>query len=105
MSRGIAPAGEMWSVVTESPSTTRQRASTTSASGAGSGWRSWKNDGSRTYVEAGSQAKSAPSGAGSACQRSSPSQIVAYSRSNSSGVTLASTAARTSPLEGQRSRR
>ena len=38
LSGRIAPAGEMWSVVTESPSLTRQRAPRTASTAAG--WRS-----------------------------------------------------------------
>ena len=45
---GIEPAGEMWSVVTESPSTARTRAPAMSRSGPGSGGRSVKNGGSWT---------------------------------------------------------
>ena len=43
----IDPAGEMWSVVTLSPSTARTRASMMSVSGAGSAVRSSKNGGLR----------------------------------------------------------
>ena len=50
----IAPAGEMWSVVTESPSRTRQRAPSTSATGSGSRGIPSKYGGSRTYVDASS---------------------------------------------------
>ena len=44
----IAPAGEMWSVVTESPSTASTRAPAMSSTGSGSGDRSVKNGGWRT---------------------------------------------------------
>ena len=42
----MSPAGEMWSVVTESPRTARTRAPTMSVSGAGSIVRPWKKGGS-----------------------------------------------------------
>src|SRR3954466_7455397 len=48
---GIVPAGEMWSVVTESPRTAKARAPTTSVTSAGSGDRPSKNGGKATYVE------------------------------------------------------
>ena len=54
LSTGMALAGEMPSVLTESPSMTSTRAASMSCSGAGSGVRSWKNGGSRMYVESGS---------------------------------------------------
>ena len=43
----IEPAGEMWSVVTLSPSETRQRAPSTSGSGSGSRGMPSKNGGRR----------------------------------------------------------
>jgi hypothetical protein len=43
----MLPAGEMWSVVTESPRIARQRAPRRSVCGAGVGCRSSKNDGLR----------------------------------------------------------
>ena len=55
LAAGIAPAGEMWSVVTESPTDTSTRALTTSAIAAGrSAEKFWKKGGSCTYVEFGS---------------------------------------------------
>ena len=51
----IEPAGEMWSVVTESPRTTRTRAASMSCTGAGSTPRPSKNGGLAMYVERGSQ--------------------------------------------------
>ena len=53
---GIEPAGEMWSVVTESPSQARTRAPEMSVTGAGSMLIPAKNGGLATYVDAGSQA-------------------------------------------------
>jgi hypothetical protein len=77
----IDPAGEMWSVVSESPTFTRTRAPSmfppTTASSSPS-----KNGGSCTYVDAGSQSYIGPTGDGSAAQCSSPSQIRPYSVSN-----------------------
>ena len=52
---GMAPAGEMWSVVTELPSNTSTRAPVIGAIGAGSGGRSTKNGGSLMYVLPSSQ--------------------------------------------------
>ena len=78
----IAPAGEMWSVVIESPTFTRIlapsiRLPSAEASPTGPA-RSSKNGGSRTYVESGSHSYAGPVGVGSAAQRSSPSQIRPY---------------------------
>ncbi len=101
----IAPAGEMWSVVIESPTFTSTRASMTSASSDGSDARPSKNGGSRTYVEAGSHANMGPVGEGSEFQCSSPAKIRPYSRLNCSGETASATAACTSSAEGHRSRR
>ena len=52
----IEPAGEMWSVVTESPSQASTRAPSMSVTGAGSRPMPAKNGGFATYVDAGSQA-------------------------------------------------
>ena len=52
----IEPAGEMWSVVTESPSTASARAPSMSATGAASNLRPSKNGGLAMYDDAGSQA-------------------------------------------------
>jgi hypothetical protein len=95
----------MWSVVTESPSIASTRAPSTSRSGAGSGPRSVKKLGSRTYVESGSHAKSCPVGASMRRQWSSPSQTRAYSWSYRSGVIACSMTALTSSAVGQMSRR
>ncbi len=48
------PAGEMWSVVTESPTTASTRAPTMSLTAAGSADRPSKNGGRATYVESAS---------------------------------------------------
>ncbi len=102
---GIEPAGEMWSVVTESPSMASTRAPTTSAGGSGSGCRPSKYGGSRTYVESSSQANRAPVGAAIARQRSSPSQTRAYSVSYISASMEEAIRSRTSSAVGQMSRR
>jgi hypothetical protein len=49
----MLPAGEMWSVVTESPRTATQRAPTTSVMATGLRVIFSKKGGRRTYVEAG----------------------------------------------------
>ena len=53
---GMTPAGEMWSVVTESPSTASTRAPLRGLMGAGSADRPLKNGGAAMYVEVSSQA-------------------------------------------------
>ena len=68
----IEPAGEMWSVVTESPSETRQRASWMSSTVPASAAMPSKYGGCRTYVDASSQAKTEPSGTGSSRHSGSP---------------------------------
>src|SRR4029079_726961 len=75
---GNEPAGETWSVVTESPTMTRTRAFSMSATFLGSP-RSWKNGGSCTYVDFASHAYIAPVGEGIVFQMSSPSKIFPYS--------------------------
>ncbi len=101
----IEPAGEMWSVVTESPTFTSTRAPSMSATGRGSPAASWKNGGSRTYVDAASHAYIEPVGARIWRQWSSPSKMRPYSRSNCSGAIAAAVASRTSSGDGQTSRR
>src|SRR6478609_774706 len=58
----MAPAGLMWSVVTESPSLSSTRAPEMSATGSGSSGMPSKYGGFRTYVESSSQANVLPSG-------------------------------------------
>ncbi len=70
----IAPAGEMWSVVTESPSFSSTRAPSMSVTGSGSSGMPSKYGGFRTYVESSSQANVLPSGVGSDCHVSSPAK-------------------------------
>jgi hypothetical protein len=73
----IEPAGEMWSVVTESPSSASTRAPLMSWTGDGSGCIPSKYGGLRTYVEFGSHSKTSPSGVGRPRQRSSPANTSA----------------------------
>jgi hypothetical protein len=101
----MAPAGEMWSVVTESPTIASTRASRMLSSAPASRGRSSKNGGLRTYVDCSSHAKREPPGAGSAAQRSSPVNTSAYSERNISCCTLERTTDSTSACEGQMSRR
>src|SRR6476661_5232423 len=73
----MEPAGEMWSVVTESPSFASTRAPVMSVTGAGAACMPSKYGGLRTYVDSPSQAKVSPVGVGSDCQRSSPASTSA----------------------------
>ena len=73
----IDPAGEMWSVVTESPSFARTRAPSMSETGSGSAGMPSKYGGLRTYVESGSHSKTLPVGVGSDVHRSSPANTSA----------------------------
>ena len=56
----MAPAGEMWSVVIESPSTSSARAPSMSSTGCASRPKSAKNGGSWMYVESASHAYRVP---------------------------------------------
>src|SRR4029453_7069898 len=60
----IELAGEMWSVVTESPSLARTRAPEMSDTGSGAGCMPSKYGGLRTYVDSLSQANVSPLGVG-----------------------------------------
>src|SRR5215475_12495702 len=68
----MEPAGEMWSVVTESPSFARTRAPEMSETADGVACMPSKYGGLRTYVESDDQSNTSPVGVGSDCQRSSP---------------------------------
>ncbi len=70
----MLPAGEMWSVVTESPSRTRQRAPAISFAAGGAFGMSVKKGGFLTYVEESSQTYVRPFGILSPCQLASPSK-------------------------------
>src|SRR5207244_857533 len=98
-----APAGEMWSVVTESPSITRQRAPAMSSTVPGSREMPSKYGGRRTYVDDGSQAKSSSGGVSSACQRSSPVKTSPYVLRYIAPSTDEAIVASTSAGEGQMS--
>ncbi len=89
----MAPAGLMWSVVTESPSLASTRAPEMSVTGSGSRVMPSKYGGLRTYVDSGSHSKMSPSGVGSDRHVSSPANTLAYSRVN---ISLASADATTS---------
>jgi hypothetical protein len=65
-------AGEMWSVVTESPSSARTRAPLMSLTGSGSAGIPSKYGGLRTYVESSAHSKVLPLGVGRLRHRSSP---------------------------------
>ena len=73
----IAPAGLMWSVVTESPSLSSTRAPSMSVTGSGSSGIPSKYGGLRTYVESASHSNVLPSGVGSDCQVASPANTSA----------------------------
>src|SRR6202521_1346754 len=103
LSTGIAPAGEMWSVVTESPSTASTRAPSISVSDFGCGPKSTKYGGSLTYVDLSSHWKIGPVGADIVFQCSSPSKIFEYSRLNMSCCTQAVTTLLTSSCDGHSS--
>ena len=66
------PAGEMWSVVTESPSFASTRAPSMSVTGAGLAGMPSKYGGLRTYVESSLHSKVLPLGVGRLRHRSSP---------------------------------
>ena len=83
----MEPAGEMWSVVTESPSTASTRAPWMSASAPGAFGMASKNGGFRTYVDVSSQTvRPALRAPASACQRASPSKTSPYAFWNCSGL-------------------
>src|SRR6185436_3480028 len=73
----IEDAGEMWSVVTESPSLASTRAPWMSVTGDGSADMPSKYGGFRMYVDSASQSNVFPVGVGRFCQRSSPEKTSA----------------------------
>jgi hypothetical protein len=101
----IDPAGEMWSVVTESPRRARHFAPCTSASAGGALGMSVKNGGLRTYVDFSSHTKVLPCGTSSLRHTASPSNTLAYSRVYCSGFTAARMVSTISWFDGHRSRR
>ncbi len=104
---GIAPAGEMWSVVTVSPSSASTRAPCTSSTGLGARAIPSKNGGWATYVESATQANRPPAALGTAraCHASSPSNTPAYCARYMSGRSARPTASSISSALGQTSRR
>ena len=99
----IAPAGEMWSVVTESPSFASTRAPVMSVTGVVSRVMPSKYGGLRTYVESSFHSKVEPSGVGRLRHRSSPSNTVLYCLMNCSREIDESTMSCTSSGDGQMS--
>ncbi|CAB4542393.1 unannotated protein [freshwater metagenome] len=71
------PAGEMWSVVTESPKIARTRAPVISVTGVGFAGMPSKYGGLRTYVDCASHSNVLPVGVSKDFQRWSPSKTVA----------------------------
>src|SRR3970040_2232972 len=100
-SSAMSPAGEMWSVVTESPSTASTRAPEIFPTGSGAPGRSSKNGGFLTKVEEGSHEKHSDFGTGSFFHVSSPANTPAYSLRNISGSTADRTASVISRGDGQ----
>src|SRR6185312_5702480 len=74
----IELAGEMWSVVTESPSLANTRAPEMAFTGCGGGCMPSKYGGLRTYVDSSAHSKVLPSGVGSDCHCSSPANTSWY---------------------------
>jgi hypothetical protein len=73
----MEPAGEMWSVVTESPSFASTRAPVMSSTGVGEAAMPSKYGGLRTYVDCASHSNVSPVGVGSERHRSSPANTSA----------------------------
>src|ERR1035437_5508431 len=99
----MEPAGEMWSVVTESPSRARTRAPAMGATASRSAPKPTKNGGKATYVDEPSQRYRSPTGISSAFHSGPPSKTEAYAARNSSPLTADPTVARTSSVDGQTS--
>jgi hypothetical protein len=99
----MAPAGEMWSVVTLSPTRTRQRAPITSCTLPGSRDTPAKYGGCLMYVESGCHSYWLPVGMSRLFQRSSPSNTEPYVRVNISVRSDSSTTDATSSAAGQMS--
>src|SRR5215213_711838 len=78
----IELAGEMWSVVTESPSLASTRAPEMSSTGVGCADMPSKYGGLRTYVESSAHANVSPVGVGSDCHCSSPAKTSEYAELN-----------------------
>src|SRR5690606_29898883 len=80
----IEPAGELWSVDTESPKYNRTRASSISVRGDGSIGISLKKGTSRISLDPSPQINSPPMGASSFFHSSSPSKMTSYTSLKSS---------------------
>src|SRR4029077_9710515 len=88
---GMLPAGEMWSVVIESPSTARERAPVMARMPGGSMVMPSKYGGFFTYVEAASQVYVSPLGTPSPRHWSSPLNTSEYCFLKKSLFTLRAT--------------
>src|SRR5699024_6396901 len=97
----IAPAGEMWSVVTESPNLPSTRRPFNGSIVPASLDKFWKNDGFWIYVELSSKSYNGASVTSILFQVSLESNTVSYSFLNNSGVTVDITVSLTSLIEGQ----
>mmetsp|Transcript_6420 Transcript_6420/g.7200 ORF Transcript_6420/g.7200 Transcript_6420/m.7200 type:complete len:251 (-) Transcript_6420:1709-2461(-) len=101
----MLPAGEMWSVVMESPNTHSTAASLITVCGSGSRFMPAKYGGLWMYVDFSSHAYSLPSGACSAFHCSLCVRMPLYTFENSEAVTQLLTTSATSCVVGQMSRR
>jgi hypothetical protein len=99
----MAPAGEMWSVVTESPSLASTRAPAMSSTGVVSIVMPSKYGGLRTYVDCGSHSKVLPVGIDRAAHCSSPAKTSLYESPNISSPMAEATTSSTSCSDGQMS--
>src|SRR2546421_11995459 len=97
----MAPAGEMWSVVTESPTHTRTRAPEIGCNSAGDAVMPSRNGGSWMYVDDGSHWYSSPTAVSSDRHRESPSKIFANRFVKNSGLIASAVRRATSSADGQ----
>src|SRR5207249_5724630 len=102
---GMLPAGEMWSVVIESPSSARHRAPVIGCTPGSVMVMPSKYGGFFTYVDVGSQAYVWPVGTSSDRHWSSPLKTSAYCVVKNSAFTLRVISSCTSDGAGQMSRR
>merc|ERR1719253_951485 len=101
----ILPAGEMWSVVIESPTFRSAYALLMSLTAGGSIVMSWKNGGLWMYVDLSSQVNVSPLGAFNSFQRLLPLATFLYVSRNISGCTTSFSILRISSFVGQMSLR
>ncbi len=99
----IELAGEMWSVVTESPSLASTRAPEMSPTGAGSAAMPSKYGGFRTYVESSDHSNVLPVGVGSDCHCSSPAKTSEYAAEKPSAPIACAMTSSISCADGQMS--